>query len=84
MTLIIVVINLVVGFSNMISSEFVINENGDMFNPITIYVKADKNSQNSGIPDLPEDLENLQAKDLFPYGNIAFQHTDQPEGQDRN
>ena len=82
MTLIIVVINLVVGFSNMISSEFVINENGDMFNPITIYVKADKNSQNSGIPDLPEDLENLQAKDLFSYGNIAFQHTDQPEGQE--
>lgn len=79
---IIVIMNLIIGFSIFIAGV-ILNAKGDGDHGlITVYLKADEDNSNTAeIPDLPDDLENLQAKDLFAMGNIAFNHTDQPEGQ---
>ena len=78
MAIIIVIINIVISFSNMMIGLII---KGEVSNPITVYVKSNVTTT-EGIPDLPDDLENLQAKDLFPMGDIAYDHTDQPEGQE--
>ena len=77
--LIILAMNLVITFADAVSSA-VLSNNKDVIKPITVYIKAGKNSSADDIPNLPEDLDNLQAKDLFSWGEIAYQHTDQPEG----
>ena len=80
---IVVIINLIISFSHLISNGILKLKGDEDDGLITIYLKADKNSSNTAdIPDLPDDLENLQAKDLFPWGNIAYQNTDQPAGQE--
>ena len=67
MAIIIVIINIVISFSNMMIGLII---KGEVSNPITVYVKSNVTTT-EGIPDLPDDLENLQAKDLFAMGDIA-------------
>ncbi len=69
MAIIIVIINIVISFSNMMIGLII---KGEVSNPITVYVKSNVTTT-EGIPDLPDDLENLQAKDLFAMGDIAYE-----------
>ena len=80
---IIVIMNLIIGFSIFIAGV-ILNAKGDGDHGlITVYLKADENKGNTvEIPDLPDDIENLKAIDLYPWGTIANQHTGQPEGKE--
>lgn len=74
---VVVFINLVLGFSNVISK--VIYEKQKDSGYIRVYIHSDE-EESGGIPNLPADIANLKAIDLHPYGKIAYEHTNDSQG----
>ena len=81
---IVVIMNLIVAISSILGNTIIDAKGNGNYGLLTVYVKSDSNSEGKSgaeTPDLPDDLENLQAKDLFSMGTIANEHTGQQEGQ---
>ena len=74
---IVVFVNLVLGFSNVISKSIYEKQQGSGY--IKVYIHSDESSD-GGIANLPDDVANLRAVDLMPMGRIAYEHTNDSQG----